>query len=256
MGIATSCLLVALTGAPPPAGMARVGPGVLESTVEIAPGRTAIDVAAFWLDVVPVTNAEFLAFVAGAPEWRRDRVARVFATPQYLTHWRGPLELADAAQASEPVTNVSWFAAQAYCEARGGRLPSEREWELAAAASATQQDARRDPAFRQVILSWYARSAATRIGAVGRGPANLWGIRDLHGLIWEWVLDFNGTLLAEDGRDRGDPDSSRFCGAAALYASDAEDYGAIMRYAMRSSLEGNYTTSRLGFRCARDAGGS
>ena len=71
------------------------------------------------------------------PEWRRDRVAGLFADEGYLRHWASAAS-PGAAIAQQPVTQVSWFAASAYCEARGARLPRWYEWEFAAAASATE----------------------------------------------------------------------------------------------------------------------
>ena len=51
-------------------------------------------------------------------QWRRDSVPRILADGDYLGHWSGPLELGPRATPAQPVTRVSWFAAQAYCEAQ------------------------------------------------------------------------------------------------------------------------------------------
>ena len=52
------------------------------------------------------------------------------------------------------MVQVSWFAASAYCEAQGARLPTWNEWEYAAAADETRRDARKDPVWRERILAW------------------------------------------------------------------------------------------------------
>ncbi len=215
-----------------------------------APGEPpTVAVAPFLLDVRQVDNAAMLAFVVAHPEWRRDRVVAAHADARYLAHWQGPDALGPV-PADAPVTHVSWFAARAYCAAQGKRLPRENEWELAAKADATRRDASQDPVRAAAILGWYAQPAG--LARAGVEPPNVWGVRDLHGVVWEWVEDFATNLVSGDNRERGSTDRDLFCGAGATAASAPDDYATFMRFAMRSSLEARYTTSSLGFRCARD----
>lgn len=234
--------------------MARVDGGIYRPVFPPSPAEKEIRVEPFLLDVTPVTNGAFLAFVTRHPKWRRGSVARLFADSSYLSHWEGPLSLGKEAGRDQPVVHVSWFAAKAFCEASGKRLPSESEWEFAAAADDKAVDARQDPAFTAKILGWYARPGSQELPPVGQTEPNLWGVRDLHGVVWEWVADFNNTLVSSDSRESGDPDMSRFCGAGAVSAADKNDYASFMRIAFRSSLKAPWTTANLGFRCARDVG--
>jgi formylglycine-generating enzyme len=203
----------------------------------------------FQMRTVPVTRGEFAAFVASHPAWRRDRVPRVFADTGYLSGEpvAGALSAADAPQ---PVTHVSWFAAQAFCESEGARLPTWNEWEFGAAADTTRIDARDDPAWRARILAWYARPATAALPAVG-GEANVYGVRDLHGLVWEWTEDFNALLVNGDSRSADDPDRLKFCGAGAINLQQRENYAVLMRVALLSSLNASDSTGSLGFRCVR-----
>jgi len=238
-------------GAEPPGSMARVGPGVLRPLYAPASEVTEIRVPAFDLDRVPVTNGDFLAFVEARPRWRRDRMARVFAEEGYLAHWASPTTLGGGVAPDQPVTHVSWFAAKAYCTAQRKRLPTESEWELAAAAGVRGPEGAGEPGFRERILSWYARPTPKTLPPVGREPPNYWGVLDLHGLVWEWVLDWNGTLVSNDSREGKTGDRLPYCGTGAVAAGDKEDYATFMRIAFRSSLEAHYTTANLGFRCTR-----
>ncbi len=238
---------------PPPAGMVAVGPGIYRPLYPASPGERTIAVGRFFLDAKPVTNAQYLAFVQAHQEWRRDRVKRLVADEGYLAHWESAAAPGDKVRAASPVTNVSWFAARAYCAARSARLPNEREWELAAAASETAADGAKEPNFAARILAFYSEPAgAPSLRDVGRGRANFYGVHDLHGLIWEWIGDYGASLVASDSREKGDADRNRFCGTAGATAQAPSDYAAFMRVAFRSSLEGPYTTARLGFRCAVD----
>ncbi|MBJ6980575.1 MULTISPECIES: formylglycine-generating enzyme family protein [unclassified Luteimonas] len=209
-------------------------------------------IAPFAMMRTPVSNARFLAFVRTHPEWRRDRVASVMAEPRYLSHWAGPVSLGETARPDQPVVQVSWFAAQAYCEAEGARLPTWDEWEYAAAADETRTDARRDPRWRERILSWYSRPSNAPLQRVGLQAPNAYGVQELHGLVWEWTEDASALMIAEDNRNQGDADNARFCGAGALSMDDRDNYAVLMRVAMLSSLGARDTTANMGFRCAKD----
>lgn len=227
--------------------------GTITPLYSPAGSATKLEVAAFYLMTRPVTNREFRAFVERFPNYRRDRVARVFAEPRYLSHWGGPLDLGAGVRPAQPVTQVSWFAARSFCRSIGMRLPLEAEWELAAAASRTRKDASADPAHRRAILQWYAKPRQ-ELPDVPSGEPNVYGVYNLHGTIWEWVEDFNNATITADARSESDGTRERFCGAGASLASgDARDYAAFMRVAHRSALQAHYTGALLGFRCAADA---
>lgn len=225
--------------------------GEFAPVIAPAPGQPTVRVSPFRLDEHPVTNADYLEFVRSHPEWQRGAVPALFADERYLASWEEATGTG-ASRPAAPVTGVSWYAARAYCAARGGRLPTWTEWEYAAAADETRADARSDPAWRERILAWYAQSAAHPPGDVGTTPPDVHGVHDLHGLVWEWVEDFGSLMVSGDSRDQGDPDKLRFCGAGALAASIRDDYPVLMRIALLSSLEADHTIASLGFRCAED----
>lgn len=205
----------------------------------------------FYLDQYPVTNQDFEEFVKENPGWAKQQAPKVFVEKQYLQHWedgRGyPAELAKS-----PVTNVSWFAADAYCQAQGKRLPRVGEWELAALASESLADGSVEKDYKQKILMWYSRPSQKKLSAVGQNEPNYWGIYDMHGLIWEWTEDFNSALVTGESRGDSTIDTKLFCAGGASGAVDPGDYAAFMRYGFRSSLEAKFTLPNLGFRCAQD----
>ena len=234
-----------------PIEMAPIRAGSYRPLYRTATGIDRVEVAAFALAVRPVTNAEFLAFVGANPDWRRSSVAPLFAEDGYLGHWAGDLDLGEAPPAA-PVVNVSWFAARAYAAWAGKRLPTTDEWEYAASASATRTDGREDPDYARAILARYSRPAPSPLPDAGLGEPNVWGVRDLHGLVWEWTDDFTSALVTADSRQSRDANSRRFCAAGAVGASDFEDYAAFLRYGFRGGLDARFAVPNLGFRLAQD----
>jgi sulfatase modifying factor 1 len=238
----------------PPAthdGMALVPAGSYAPLLRTKDEPERVPVAEFWLDVRPVTNAEFLEFARKNPQWQRSRVSPLFADRGYLAHWAGDLELGPGAPADSPVVRVSWFAARAFAKAQGKRLPTTAEWERAAAVGYTQPDGPSEPGFSAALLAWLARPTPERLPSAGDGRANFFGIRDLHGLVWEWVDDFNTAMTTGESRADTGLERNLFCGAGAASARDVTDYPAFMRAGLRSSLRASYSVPNLGFRCAR-----
>ncbi len=210
-------------------------------------------VSGFLLDRRPVTNGQFLEFVRANPKWRRSAVKRLFADEAYLAHWGGDLDLGPNGDriADSPVTHVSWFAARAYLKTVGKRLPSEDEWEYVARADETRADASKDPRFTARLLDWYGRPSPAILPSVADEAPNVYGVSGLHGVVWEWVRDFNNAMVT--GESRGDSSLERglYCAGGALGTTDPRNYAAFMRYAFRSSLQGAYAVPNLGFRGAR-----
>src|SRR5690606_31782139 len=195
-------------------------------------------VAPFAIDATPVTNDQFLAFVREHPEWAKGAAPRVFAADGYLAHWGDDGGLG-AADPDAPVTNVPWFAATAYCEARGARLPPEAEWELVARAGERLTDGYLEPGYRERVLA-LVNGRAPVPGPVGRDEVNAYVVRDMHGLVWEWVFDVGAALNTADSRSAGDRRLQLLCGGGSAGAADTSDYAAFLRYAFRSGLSGDY----------------
>nr|WP_317618163.1 formylglycine-generating enzyme family protein [Polaribacter undariae] len=210
-----------------------------------------VEIDNFLMDVYPVTNKEYVAFVKKYPKWQKSKVIKLFADASYLRDWKSDTLLGENKKENSPITQVSWFAAKEYCECQGKRLPTVDEWEYVAMANKKMPDARKQKEYNAFILSWYEKPK-TFNQTIGSTFKNYWQVYDLHGLVWEWTSDFNSVLITGESRKDVDTDSNLFCGSAAINATDLMNYAAFMRYAIRGSLKAKYTMKNLGFRCVKD----
>jgi formylglycine-generating enzyme len=212
------------------------------------PGEDAVRVDAFLLHAWPVSRSEFEAFVGRNPKWRRGAAAPVFVDGGYLRDWPSPVSAGDAVPRQGPVTNVSWFAARAYCAEQGGRLPTTAEWEYVALADEQRRNATEADGFLRRTLEMAMQPRARGTDAAFR---NVWGVHAMHGGVMEWVSDFQGVFAGSDSRVGERREQQLTCAGGATATGDARDYAAFLRYAYRGSVQARTTTGVLGFRCAR-----
>lgn len=109
-------------------------------------------------------------------------------------------EPGDAEEA--PINCVSWYLAFAFCAWDEGRLPSETEWNYAAAGGNEQRSFPwgDEPANdTRANFGCDTAVAACPLPRVGSSPGGdgKWGHSDLAGNVAEWVLDFHGTMAPE-----------------------------------------------------------
>jgi iron(II)-dependent oxidoreductase len=133
--------------------------------------RHRVELAPFLIDRTPVRNADYIAFIdeTGAEPpmyWERDGEGGWVRTAMGATTEVDP---------AQPVIHVSWHDADAFARWAGKRLPTEAEWE-AAAAGAKRGRANLDQlSFRCSRAGCYA-DAASNCGAV-----------QMLGDVWEWT---------------------------------------------------------------------
>lgn len=202
-------------------------------------------VQSFRIDPTAVTNEKFLEFLTENPNWRKSAIPTLYAGRDYLKHWQNDLNYGDESMNDKPVTRISWFAANAYCGWAGGRLPTIDEWEYAAQAMDFDSPATADQ-FSAELIGWYSAVDANRVQSVGStGIKNRYGVKDLFGLVMEWVDDFKPLIGADISLDCGTV--GRMGGDSSIYS-----YAMSIRYLTRMSFSATNTTGMMGFRCAYD----
>ena len=236
-------------------------------------GDEAHDVSldSFYIGKYEVTNRQFKNFVDANPQWRKGRVDSKYARGPYLNDWEGDTYPSD--KADHPVVCVSWFAAKAYCEWAGGRLPTEAEWEKAARGTdgrtypwGSEWDrtkcnsvsywAGRDlPDFDAWKKWWEAggkdKAKTMKVGSFPAG-ASPYGLMDMAGNVWEWCSSLYKSYPynATDGReDMNEPGSARVLRGGSWYI-----IGVFCRSAFRSGkFRPTFCKRDSGFRVASSA---
>ena len=144
-----------------------------------------------------------------------------------------------------PVESVNWSNAIKYCEAIGGRLPTEAEWEYAARGG---RNASRYGKLE--AIAWYdSNSGGTTHPGGGKQP-NQFGLFDMLGNVWEWVQDDyapykSGSVIDPLVEVKG----SRFkVMRGGSWEDVARDARASTRFDIRLPAQGNF----IGFRCAAE----
>ena len=161
-----------------------------------------VDLPAFRIGRVPVTNGEWRAFVdAGGyhdPTWwsERGRAHRVSAELERPLFWspdgsRRRFGHVEDVPPDEPVQHVGFFEAEAYAAWAGARLPTEQEWEKACAWDPERGTRRRWPWGDSEWTPALANlgGEALRPAPVGAYPAgaSAYGVEQLIGDVWEWT---------------------------------------------------------------------
>jgi formylglycine-generating enzyme required for sulfatase activity len=166
-----------------------------------------------------------------------------------------------------PVENISWEEALTFCRklselpgerqrGRRYRLPTEAEWEYACRAGGDSQ-----PFHFGGSLVWtqanfdgrhpYSGSGRGdflgRTSAVGSYPANVWGLYDMHGNVWEWCADWfdERYYRTSPRRDPQGPDRGE---ARVLRGGSWQSHGRLCRSACRDWVGPAYRSINAGFR--------
>ncbi len=195
----------------------------------------------YWIDQYEVTYQQYMAFVEATGHRQPGPPSRYARKLEAL---RGP---------NQPVTYVSWEDAAAYCEWKGRRLPTEKEWEKAVRGS----DGRTWPwgeGLDGFPANFDGEADGYEVSApVGSFPQDqsMYGVYDGAGNVMEWVEDW----YVEDvySRDvspesvRPQPVSTYKTMRGGGYTSQGKD----LRITNRSFIVPDFRDETIGFRCAR-----
>jgi len=223
--------------------------------------RHQVKIDSFYLDKYEVVNADFKKFLDKNPDWRKDKIPAEFHNGKYLQQWNSGGEFPKANE-NHPVVFVSWYAAAAFCQSQGKRLPTEAEWEFAARGGLSNKAF---PWGDEPADKTRANFGASEIGAataVGSYPANGYGLFDMAGNVWEFLADewqkypVNAEIQVNPvaGGDFFLKDSYRQIKTRRVIRGGS--YGGApvnLRVAFRDSHLPENAGDHVGFRCAQNA---
>jgi iron(II)-dependent oxidoreductase len=188
-----------------PGGVVEIGTDDRSQAYDNERPRHRVEVASFEIDVNPVTNGEFLAFMAAGgyrarefwsdAGWRWLTESGVSA-PKHWAQEQGRwmtrvMDREIAVDPSHPVCHVCWYEAEAFARFAGKRLPTEIEWEVAAswdpAGGAKRLYPWGDtPADRSLANLDQLGFGTTPVGAYPRNVSPI-GCYGMIGDVWEWT---------------------------------------------------------------------
>jgi formylglycine-generating enzyme required for sulfatase activity len=224
----------------------------------------------FWIDQTEVTAAMFAQFVdetSYETDAERFQYSLVFYKDEWDrvrdADWRHPLGTDAEAKDDDPVVNVSWYDAWAYCEWAGRRLPTEAEWEAAARGTdlpifpwgnAAPSDTLANLADKSLSYTdWrnrevddgYYETAPVTSYPEGASP---FGVLGMAGNVKEWVYDGYAPgydLPPSEQNPVNSADTEKRVNRGGSYASALND----ARAANRRGLDPLESISDYGFRC-------
>ena len=177
---------------PIPAGEFQMGSNNNDALDNEKPQHT-VYVDAFYMDMYEVTNAAYKEFIDANPDWRKDRIANEYHDGNYLHFWNG--NNYPTGKDFHPVAYVSWYAAMAYAQWTGKRLPTEAEWEKAARGGLSNKKYPWGNFINPSKANYGSYVPGTT--PVGSYSPNDYGLYDVSGNVWEWCLDaYNPNFYA------------------------------------------------------------
>lgn len=156
---------------------------------------------------------------------------------------------------NRPVENVSWEEIQAFItklnEREGSmkyRLPTEAEWEYAARADSTDDYSFGKEPRQLSNYGWHAFNSGGKTHPVRQLKPNAWGLYDMHGNVWEWVLDWYHEAYYEESSSHdphGPASGSYRVVRGGSWDCTAEDCRSASRNVEHPSTGGKYVGFRL-----------
>ena len=172
-----------------PAGEFQMGSDEKEAKKSEKPVHS-VYTDAFFMDRYLVTNAQFKAFIDANPKWQvplwlGNSFFPKYRDTDYLKNWyKGNYP---KGKADHPVNWVSWYAAMAYAQWVGKRLPTEAEWEKAARSGMTRQKYPWGHTIHTSSANYDKHVGET--SPIDAYPPNRYGLYDMVGNVTEWCLD-------------------------------------------------------------------
>ena len=219
---------------------------------------------AFFIDQHEVTNFEYQQFVRANPNWQKDKIEDRFHNGNYLKDWTE--NAYPSGKTRHPVVYVSWYAAMAYAQWQGKRLPTEAEWEYAARGGLVGKEFPWGDGWdsdKAHIGEWHNGGRTGGTAKAGQYRPNGYGLYDTSGNVWEWCLDeYNEEFYSTSPRDNPfsstngmdwainnftEVESDRVVRGGSWY-----DTGTELRVYSRSSKEPLKTYFDTGFRCVKN----
>ncbi|NIQ02347.1 MAG: SUMF1/EgtB/PvdO family nonheme iron enzyme [Nitrospinaceae bacterium] len=207
---------------------------------------------AFWIDVYEVTNEKYLEFVKATGHrpalddtcetdaCRRGNLWKGRSFPEKIRH--------------QPVNQVNWYDADAYCKWPGKRLPTEAEWEKAARGPVGNMypwGNSAPPGRATFSRKWRGVHTMTDVGSYPTG-ISVYGVHDMAGNVWEWVDSWYGRNYYKK-KIKSNPKGPKTGKFKVVRGGSWVNYADTLHSAFRRWSRPEVRFNDTGFRCAKDS---
>lgn len=218
--------------------------------------RHKLHIDGFYMNKYEVTNSEFAEFLNRNYLFINDINSVIdlngsFQNEHCRIYHTGSKFMVELGYENHPVAFVNWYGAEAYAKWKGGRLPTEAEWEFAATGGVYSRNCKYAGSNNVEQVGWHCSNSGNSLQIVGLKRANELGIYDLSGNIFEWCSDWYSDVYYRNSPSKN-PKGAISGSYKVMRGSSYSNLPSATQNTVRSWVNPEFSVSYIGFRIVKD----